>query len=169
MTPAEQIEYFETAAKRNRAIGHVPDAPDNKRFFRMDIAELESDLRSRVKGLSLVIEHSIDAEEDGLSDNPYINQSSAFWIIHPITRPDDYDANNELRDLCYRVTWQLYTKLRNDKRKGIFRGFEPNTFTVEAFTNLDNTIVGYRAAFKQKEPAPRELNPDEWTDETPAE
>lgn len=168
MTPAEQINYWETVATRNRAIGHVAGSPESKRFFRMDIAELEGDLRSRLKGLSLVIEHGEDAEEDGLSDNPYIGQNFAFWVLHPVTRPDDYTGNNELRDLAYRVVWQIYTKLRNDKRKGIFRGFEPGTFTVTAFTDIEYSAVGYRATFKYKSPAPRELNPDEWFDETVA-
>ncbi len=169
MTPAEQIAYFEEVAKSNRAINHQPGDSKNKRFFRMDLEELESDLRTKVLGLSLVLEHSIAQEEDQDSDNAYIRLDCAFWILHPTQPSDSFEKKNEHRDLCYRVAWQVYTKLKNDKKKGIFKGYEPGSFNATAYTSLAGTALGYRCSFIYKQPAPVQLNETEWFNETLAE
>lgn len=169
MTPKEERSYFEAAAKSNKAIGHVPGDPANKRFFRWSIQELESDIATRFTGISLIVERAGFRDEDQLSDNPYFQHNKAFWILAPIKSPDRFDLIEELEDQCYEVALQMYSKLRNDYKSGVFKGFLPGTFTATPFLNLDSTAVGYRCTFMYKNPAPPQLVEADWYTDTIAE
>jgi hypothetical protein len=169
MSPNEFITYFEAIAKNNRAIGHIPDDADHKRFYRFDFEELTGALNNRFKGLSLVIEHPEDREEDNLSDNPRLIQFCAFWIVAPIGSNKDFDAINAVREKCYTVSHQVYTKLRNDSAIGVYKGFKRGTFQRTAQTDMSGTVVGYRCSYTMEDCIQYTLNPDEWFNETPAD
>lgn len=168
MSPTAEKEYFERAAMSNKKIGHVPDSPNEKRFFRWNIAEFETDLASRFKGISLILEKSGFRERDNLSDNRYLEQEKAFWILAPIQDSNNYDHIAELEDETYQVVLQMYTKLVNDKAIGIFKGYDPGSFTATPFTDLNGTATGWRCAFRYLTPAPTELNSDDWNTDTTA-
>ena len=169
MRPAEDTQYFEAAAMSNKAIGHVPGDPNNKRFFRWSIEELENDITSKFKGISLIVERSGFRDVDELSDNPFLQHSKAFWILAPIKDRENFALTEQLEDECYEVALQMYSKLRNDHRAGIYKGFVPGTFTGTPFLNLDSTAVGYRCSFLYKAPAPTQLNVEDWNSETLSE
>jgi hypothetical protein len=166
MTPSEFISYFETVAKNNRAIAHVPGNSGQTRFYRFDFEEFTGSLTNRFKGVSLVIEHPEDREEDNLSDNPRLIQQCAFWIVAPLKDSKNFEHVNEIREQCYTVSHQVYTKLRADADSGIYKGFKRGTFQRAAYTDLSGTVVGYRCSYIMENSIRYVLNPDEWFDTT---
>lgn len=169
MSPSEFIDYFESIAKNNRAIGHIPNDANHKRFFRFDIEELLGSMANRFRALSLVLEHPEDREEDNLSDNPRLIQQCAFWIVSPIGSNKDFDAVNAVREQCYNVSHQVYTKLRNDASIGVYKGFKRGTFQRTAQTDISGTVVGYRCSYVMENSIQYNLNPDEWFNEKPVD
>lgn len=168
MTPSEMRDYFEQCAVSNRAISHVPGDPKKCRFFKLAIEDLESNMRSKFKGLSLVLEYGSVREGDQLSDNPYLYQQHAFWILCPIEKRGDTQEVSDKDSECYEVALQVYTKLRNDKMSRKFKGLDPGSFSMVPFINLDGTAVGYRCTFTYSTPAPF-INLNDWNNETIAQ
>jgi hypothetical protein len=167
MSPEQFIAYFENVAAQNIAIGHQPGNPKFKRFYRMDIEELTGSLDNRFNALSLVIEHPDEQEEDNLSDNPYLRQMCAYWILCPVPDKDNFDQLNTIRQRCYSVSHQVYSKLRNDVDENIYKGFKRGSFRRAAYTDMSGTVVGYRCSFEQHAPINYRLNANEWLNETP--
>lgn len=164
MSPSEYIRYWEAAASHHVDIGHVPGSAEKKKFWRMDISELESDFSSKLRAneFFLVIEHAEDAVIDQISDNPYVQQQAAFWIISP--RPTkDFDKANELLERCYGIAWDMFAKMWNDRLAMVFKGFKPETFRAIVFSGP--FILGYRCSFTYEKPAYKILNPEKWLNE----
>lgn len=168
MSPEEYNSYFETVATHNKALGHVVGDESQKHFYKADIIELLGDLRSRFKNHALILEHAEDSPIDNVSDNEMVSQDCGFLVVATVSGRTNLKEVNEKREFCYRVAWQIISKLRNDYRKGIFFGFQYNTCHVTAWYNEDSTLVGSRVTFKYEDIAPIEFDSTQWTNETAA-
>lgn len=144
MKPSDYISYFENIARRHKSILHTDSA---KHFYRMDIDEVLTGLRTDIRYKVLILENHEGKFTDQLSDNIYEIQSGAFLVLDNLAKNGDYNAIATIQDACYQIGLDIYSWIKKDKAARVLPGIDINSFAYQKVGPLFDNAYGYRFTF----------------------
>jgi len=169
----DYIDYFRNAAINHKQLLH--DTNGKVSFYRMDIEELLSGLRTNLKSISLIIESPEKRTQDLLSDNPRKVITGAFLVIGPVKK-NDFNDEVSVLDKTEAITEDILSKIKNDCSKyrrdsswpRVIKGFDPSTIRSQKVGPLFNNFYGWRTEIQINQTYSNNLILDEsnWNNET---
>jgi len=164
MDHSDYISFFEDLATKHKSILH---SPTEKHFFRANIEEVITGLRSKIKFPAMVLESYEVRLIDYKSDNIYMAPVGAFSIIDKVER-DNYDKENEAINTCMLIGIDIITAIReeyqnfrnNPNRK--IKYFDPATVTGYKVGPLFENCFGYRFEFQIGNPLSLKYDASKW-------
>ncbi len=170
---SDYIAYFKTAAINHKLLLHVDNT--NVTFYRMDIEEVLTGLRYKLKTKSLILENPEKNTRDLLSDNPRKIITGAFLVIGPVKKNDFADEVTVL-DKCEEISEDILSKIANDCSKfkrnpnwaRAIKGFDPNSIRSQKVGPLFDNFYGWRTEFQiiQTYRNNLKLDASKWNNET---
>ena len=168
MTDYKELEeYFEALAKLNVYIHHVPDDPEKKTFYRIDVEEYLTNIDSANYPF-----FSLERAEYGLSspnpDNISKNRTVAFMIVDKFAN-DDFDEQNVIYDATEKVGEQYINRILKDVETlalpKLLRNLDVNSIALQHLpANSVEKYCGVRVTMGIQSRYEKEVNPDDWTD-----
>lgn len=173
MNFSNYIAYFKTAAVNHKELLHVDDT--NVTFYRMDIEEVLTGLRYKLKSKSLILESPEKNTRDAFSDNPRKIITGAFLIVGPVKK-NDFTDEVAVLDKCEEISEDILSKIVNDCSKfkrnsswtGAIKGFDPNSIRSQKVGPLFDNFYGWRTEFQINQTHRNNLKLDasKWNNET---
>lgn len=162
MKTSAYISYFQTAAENHKQIKH---SATEKHFFRLNIEELITGLRSEMNYPCLVLESHEGTLSDAKSDNVRDNLTGAFMILENVDTGDFDDETTKL-DKCQKIGFDIISKMWKDRKIRYLSGFDPESVTYQKVDFKTNHASGYRFTFVINDLAAIQFNPNNWDNES---
>jgi hypothetical protein len=160
----ELVAYFEGLAQNHIAIGHCPT---EKHFFRFELEEMLTGMRSEVNYPALVMEGYDFNFVDSDSDNVHKRINCAFMIIGKVADKGDYDEIHALWDLLEEIGDEVIIRILHDKRERktpVLAYFTVRSVTGTPLSDMNLIHYGFRYEFQLSWPLSNDLNPEVWKD-----
>lgn len=149
----EYIEYWEQAARSNKAISHNPSTGKIS-FKRMNIDDVWNSVKLDLKDKVMIVENPEIRTYDGGSDNYRKMMSGGVLFIEEVKLGDVNDELNKL-DALETITEQFAAKIVNDVRKfkqnqnhtWKIKGLDLNTIALNKVGPLFGNWHGWRLTF----------------------
>lgn len=158
---SEYIAYFEEVSRKHKGIGHT-DA--EKHFYRLDIEELITGLRSDLNFPCLLLEsltgHLNDTDADSVQDI----LTGAFTILKQVD-PGDFTMEMQALQESIRIGKDIISKIRHDSRRTkvpVIEGFFLSSVLYEKVGPVFDNCYGYRFMFSFQQQIDLSFNPDSW-------
>ncbi len=160
----ELVAYFERLAAGHASLVHTPT---EKHFFRFELEEMLTGMRSEVNYPALVLEGYDFNFVDGESDNVHKRISCAFMIIGKVADKGDYDAIHSLWDSLEEIGDEVIIRILHDKRERktpVLAYFSARSVTGSPLTDMNLIHFGFRYEFQLSWPVSNDINPEVWKD-----
>ena len=161
------VDYFKGLAEKHSDIN---PSPDYKAFFRLNIDELLTGLRSDIDPNSfvMVLESYEHSPIDNLSENHLSNFTGAFMIIKKNEEISDFDNQDviitECEKICVEIQRRIYDESINDYANRFFTDINPSDFTFNKVGPLYNSWFGFRCQFNFTSTYSIKVDAGKWTD-----
>lgn len=152
------INYLENLAKQHTLINS---------HFRWNVSEVTGAFRKGVE-LPVMLIDAIETQTEGNTTKTFHNHTTAFTILgKPNTRTgnlDDYEAQNEVLELCMQICFDIEARLIGERLKSPFL-VEKNSFHFFKVGPLFvEGLYGYRCEFSLKNKACCQIDALKWKD-----
>lgn len=174
MTYSQYVAYFEAIAKNHKSILHNP--PENKRFFGIDLADLQNSLKSIGETPCIGLERPFYSTNGGHA-NVRLQKTGALMVFGRNNDPYDFIGLEYTFNGCYEIAEQIVAKIikdakvyDNSKKDYTIPGIDVSSFSIEPMPPgyADGGIVGVRLSFSLNEPLML-FDKDAWYNENDAE
>ena len=155
------ISYFKKIASSHVSILHTEE---NKHFFRFELEEVLTGIKSTINYPALILEGYDFAYEDSQSDNLIKNRNGAFILLDHATHPDDFDRIDNIYDEMEEIADDIIAKIKCDKRNiqiPFIVGFDFDKVQGMMIKGADQTF-GMRITFTISSPRDITVNQDKW-------
>lgn len=159
MKTSEYVSYFENIARRHKQILHTDN---EKHFYRMDIEEVITGLRTDINYKALVLENHEGIFYDKNSDNIYEMQSGAFLVLDNLNSPGDTNLQMQIMDECFSIGVDILSWIRKDRRSFLLKALDINSFKYNKVGPIFDNAYGYRFPFKLDKPNGLKFEPAKW-------
>ncbi len=159
---SEIIEYFENIARSHVGIKHTDT---KKHFFRLELDEVLTGLRSKINYPALILEGYDFDYTDVQSDNVIKNRSGAFILLDHSKDNHDFDRIHEIWDALEEIGDEIVIKILADKRnrsEKTIRGFDMNDIQAVLIANDVDQNYGIRFSFKISTHKSNDVNTEKW-------
>ena len=162
---AKYISYFKNLATQHKEIGHTEE---EKHFFRMNIEEVLTGLRSDINLPALILESFEGRLVDKKSDNNLANREGAFMILKKV-EVDNFDQENEFLDDSERIGLDIIKRMRRDSKTNpiqdrILKRFDYDGVSWGKVGPVFDNYYGYRFIFRLQDFENMKFDPDKWLD-----
>ncbi len=153
---ADLVTYFEQLARHHRDICHT-DA--EKHFFRFELEEMLTGMRSKINYPALVLEGYDFEFTDEKSDNVHKRLNCAFMILDKVSDKGDFDKVHERWDRLEEIGDEIMVRILSDKRSRkvpVLSYFSISTVQGAPLTDLQMVHYGHRYSFSLSWPCPND-------------
>jgi hypothetical protein len=170
MTDYKELEdYFENLAKLNVYIKHVPDDPEKKKFYRIDVEEYLTNIDS-AKYPFLSLERAEFSLSGPNNDNISKNRTVAFMIVGHFAN-NDFDAQNVIYDATEKQGVAFINRILKDvenlNQPKLLRDLKAASITLQHLpANPVEKYCGVRVTMGIQSRYDKTVNPDDWSDLT---
>lgn len=143
-------DYFKELATNNLAIGHSDSKP---RFFRREIDEFMNSINLVSEGPCLLLQSFDYKTDNGVKDNALKNINMSFIVCKHNARNDDYNAKDEIFDLCAEIADELIRKIwydTIDRENELFAGIDIESWNIQPIENILEAWFGQFATITFK-------------------
>ena len=161
---ADLVAYFEQIARNHKDIRHTDS---EKHFFRFELEEMLTGMRSKINYPALVLEGYDFEFTDEKSDNVHKRLNCAFMILGKVTDKGDFDLIHDLWDRLEEIGDEIIIRILSDKRSRVvpvLTYFSMNSVNGAPLTDLQLVHYGYRYAFTLSWPCPNDPDSQCWSD-----
>lgn len=158
------VGYFQKLAREHKGIRH---SDSEKHFFRFELEEMLTGMRSEMNYPALVLEGYDFNFVDQDSDNLHKKVNCAFMILGKVSDKGDWDAIHTLWDSLEEIGDELVVRILADKRErraGCLAYFHASSVTGAPITDMNMIHYGFRYAFELSWPVSNDINPEVWDD-----
>lgn len=162
VTLTEYIAYFENIAKNHKAIKH---SNTQKHFFKIDLEELISGLKTAIVYPALVLEGYDFSFIDNVSDNILKQRTCAFSILLKPKNTGDFKEIYSLYDIAEGIVNDIINLMWDHKRQRghtIVADFDLNSIEVLPISGIVENAVGYRVSFNMETGHDPEVTENNW-------
>ena len=110
---SDYVAYFESIARSHVDIGHTDES---KHFFRFELADLLTQVRTKMKFPALVLEGYDFNFQDSKSDNVMKSRNGAFMLLKKVSDKGDLNAIQKVYDEMEVIGDEILIKMLDDKR-----------------------------------------------------
>lgn len=170
MNPTDYELYWKTAAENHLSIAH---SNSDKHFCSYSVEEIISGLKN-LKSPCLALEDPEYIVEGELTDNVGLMLNGAVLILKKMKESSNYLEQTAARKDMFPIAWDLYTKLRNDRKKanmGTASGPAAKLRNISSIRIIPiGPVFDGWAGWRLEYAAPANINPDlsetNWQNET---
>ncbi len=149
-TFTEYVQYFENIAKNHKSIRH---SQGNKHFFKIELEELMTGLRSSINYPALVIEGYDFRYQDAASDNVLKTRHCAFDILLKPKNTGDFEEIYSLYAEAEAIADDIVNLMSFHKRwrtHSIVAEIDLNSIEALPINGFVENAVGYRVSFEMQ-------------------
>lgn len=154
------LDYMQAAVAASADI-----ATDN--FFRMDITEIQGQMRQGITGKAVVLESHEISYEGSSPSNSLVTKSFAFSVIAPTTT-GNYDQQNTALDECEVIGTKFLQRMRyhsNDATSVLYKLFDVSNVRAHKVGPVFLNWYGYRFEIDLKpQKIDLKVKPADWSD-----
>ena len=161
---ADLVSYFENLATSHTAIRHTQE---EKHFFRFELEEMLTGMRSGVNYPALVLEGYDFTFVDGDSDNVHKRLNCGFMVIGKVSDKGDYDQIHELWDSLEEIGDEIIIRILHDKRErktDCLAFFSVRSVSGTPLADMNLIHYGFRYEFQLTWPVSNDINLSVWED-----
>lgn len=144
MKAALYISYFENLARKHKSILHT-DA--QKHFYRLDIEEVLTGLRTPIKYPALILEMHEGRILNNASDNIRDLQTGAFMIVKQVSKKDDFKEEMSALEECLNIGYDIIARMWQDRHNRVLNSFDIGTVNYSKVGPVFDNAYGYRFTF----------------------
>lgn len=161
------VTYFENIASRHVSIQHTEA---EKHFFRFEIDELLGGINCTDSDYPMLVLEGYNFDySDNRSDNVLKNRRGAFVLLDVVPDITDYNQVHEVWAEMEAIGDDILAKIKADKYNDltpVVRDFQFSTVQALPILNETGNNAGIRYTFALTSPAPADVDPEKWIEET---
>jgi len=161
---SQLVIYFEHLANSHRSIGHTPE---EKHFFRFELEEMLTGMRSGVNYPALILEGYDFSFADEDSDNVHKRVNCAFMLVGKVSDKGDFDEIHALWDHLEEIGDELIIRILHDKRSrriDCLAYFSARSVTGTPLVDMNLIHYGFRYEFQLSWPVSNDIDREVWQD-----
>lgn len=159
---ADLVNYFEQIATEHVDIRHTIQ---NKHFFRIELDEILTGLRSKICYPALILEGYDFQFIDQNSDNVHKQISSAFVLMESVKDKGDYNNIHDVWQRMEEIGDEICVRILNDKRSrsiDILSYFHLSNVRGTLLVDANLLHYGVRYEFSLSWPMVNDIDPSKW-------
>tara|TARA_R110002096_G_scaffold122409_1_gene265262 strand:+ start:3741 stop:4262 length:522 start_codon:yes stop_codon:yes gene_type:complete len=169
MNLSAYFDYLEEFATNHKEIGHTDNA---KRFFRVDIEELDNAFRTRANYPLVAALNPIINSTAALSTNIRLNYQGSLLLLDQIKDKGDALERSTKENKLLAIATDFTTKLINDRRSYdianktfVLAGLDFGSFNLELVPDRYTSMCGVLLTFRFNDALPQ-FDISKWNNES---
>jgi hypothetical protein len=159
---AEFVDYFEQLAREHVDILHTDQ---EKHFFRIELEEILTGLRSRIRYPALILEGYDFVFKDQNSDNVHKEVSCAFTVLDHVKDKGDFDQIHLVWQQMEEIGDEICIRILDDKRSrsvDVLSHFHLTNVRGALLVDTSLLHYGVRYEFVVSWPVENDIDPEKW-------